>query len=556
MESRTNRDPPEEGLKGSDQVEKLEIRNEVLLPPLEDQYAADQSDASGSVYTENEDETDQDDGRDPLLKRPAEEDLIPRLFKRQKGVLNTEYLDVLNRDIEDAAQRVCFTRDTEETALYPSQIGLTYWSVPEKKLFFEAVARLGQSDLPGIASRIGTKSEIEVNHYLDVLLRARLLRQREVRRPAIEFSEIPAAVELSQQCCHALDEAADAISVRQERKEEQREESKWGDCWDITPRIACQIDKGDYITESQDLPFSRLFNLHTWLRLSERIFMNSSIPSENWDSIDSRPPSMWATAFEDFHSLAVSITKRLVQITIFFSESRIRAKKELVPTTRAIIRAQDVEAAVSSLGLSHDSYEFWSRCARRLRLEVHEEPPQREEEGERGPLSYEEVETLLSNGGEGGEEVFEVPSDLDQVDNSSGNEALSSDFEEPASLSNEEDAAIAREANEVLQFSAADFPETYRKKETLKNRIAFERRQEQYAEERDQYASWQAETEMWELLQKKPPIELPRMKEPGPLQRSTMDVESIFPIGRDWKTKTKYRSEWEGDHGRMPDVSQ
>ncbi|KAF9776387.1 hypothetical protein IL306_005451 [Fusarium sp. DS 682] len=554
MGSETNRDPLDEDLNNTEQVENSEVRNEVLLPLLEGQYAADQTDASGSVYTESEDETDQDDG-DPLLKRPAEEDLVPRLFKRQKGVLNTEYLDVLNRDIEDAAQRLCFTDDTEETTLSSSQLGLTYWSIPEKKLFFEAIARLGQSDLPGIASRIGTKSEIEVNHYLDVLLRARLLRQREVRRPAIEFSEIPAAVELSQQCCHALDEAADAISVRQERKEAQREESKWGDCWDITPRIARQIDKGDSIAEGQDLPFSRLFNLHAWLRLSERIFMNSSIPSENWDSIDNRPPSMWATTFEDFHSLAVSITKRLVQTTIFLSDSRIRAKKELVPTTRDIIRAQDVEAAVSSLGLNHDSHEFWSRCARRLRLEVHEEPPQREEEGEREPLSYEEVETLLSNGGEGDDKALEVLSDLDEVDNSSGNEALSSDFEETASLSNEEDAAISREANEVLQFSAADFPETYRKKETLKNRIAFERRQEQYAEERDQYVSWQAETEIWDLLQKKPPTELPRMQEPGPLQRSTMDVESIFPIGRDWRTKTKYRSEWEGDMS-IPDVSQ
>ncbi|KAH7221874.1 hypothetical protein BKA60DRAFT_314367 [Fusarium oxysporum] len=544
MESETNYEPLDEDLSDTEQVGNLELGDDVLLPPLDEQYVADQTDASGSVYSEKEDETDQDN-EDSSLKRRGEEDLAPRLFKRQKGVLNTEYLDLLNRDIEDAAQRVCFTDDSEETVLYPSQMGLTYWSIPEKKLFFEAIARLGQSDLPGIASRIGTKSEIEVNHYLDVLRRARLLRQRQVRRPAIEFPEIPAAVELSQQCCHALDEAADAISVRQERKEEQREESKWGDCWDISPRIARRIDKGETVVEGQDLPFSKLFNLHTWLRLSERIFMNSSIPSENWDSIDNRPPSIWATTFEDFHSLAVSITNRLVQTTIFLSESRIRAKKELVPTTREIIRAQDVEAAVSSLGLNHNSHQFWNKCARRLRLEVHEEPPQREEEGEREPLSYEEVETLLSNGGDEADQAFEAPSDVDEVANSSGNEALSSDFEEPVSHSNEEEAAIAREANEVLLFSAADFPETYRKKETLKNRIASERRQEQYAEERDQYVSWQAETEMWDLLQKKPLTELPRMPEPGPLQRSTMDVESIFPIGRDWRTTIKYRSEWE-----------
>ncbi|CAF3469701.1 unnamed protein product [Fusarium graminearum] len=461
MESETNHEPLEKDLNETEQIKDLEVKDRIPSP-FPQQYAADDTDVSGSVYTSSEEEFDRNDGH-YSLKRPAEDDLLPRQFKRQKGVLNTDYLDLLNRDIEDAAQRVCFTHEDNETALGSTQIGLTYWSLPEKKLFFEAIARLGQTDLPGIASRIGTKSEVEVNHYLDVLRRARLLRQREVRRPAIEFSEIPAAVELSQQCCHALDEAADAISVRQERKEELREEGKWGECWEITPKIAHRLDKGESINGSQKLQFKGLFNLHTWLRLSERVFMNSSIPSENWQYIDNRPPSMWATTFEDFHSLAVSITKRLVQTTLFMSMSRIRAKRELHPNTRDIVRAQDVQAAIASLGMKLDSRQFWSKCARRLRLE----------------------------------------------------------------------------------FSAADFPETYRKKEVLKNRITTERRQEQYAEERDQFANWQAENEMWDLLQKKPPIELPKVPEPGPLQRSTMDVEGIFPIGRDWMTKTNYRSEWE-----------
>lgn len=545
MESKTNDKPPAGDFNEAEHIKDVEVREEEVLSPLTyGQYAADETEASGSVYTESEDELDQENGL-YSLKRPAEDDLLPRQFKRQKGILNIDYLDLLNRDIEDASQRVCFTHDDEETALYSTQIGLTYWSIPEKKLFFEAIARLGQSDLPGIASRIGTKSEIEVNHYLDVLRRARLLRQREVRRPAIEFPEIPAAIELSQQCCHALDEAADAISVRQERKEELREEGKWGECWEITPKIARRLDKGESITGSQDLHFKGLFNLHAWLRLSERIFMNSSIPSENWHYIDNSPPSMWATTFEDFHSLAVSITKRLVQTTLFLSMSRIRAKKELVPTTRDIVRAQDVEAAIASLGMKPNSHQFWSKCARRLRLEVQEEPPSKDEEceGEGEPLSYEEIENLLSQNDDDVKPTLEP--EFDEIVDSDEPEALSSDFEDPPLLSDDENYAVDREANEVLQFSAADFPETYRKKEVLKNRIITERRQEQYAEERDQYANWQAENVMWDLLQKKPLIELPKMQEPGPLQRSNMDVESVFPIGRDWRSKTRFRSEWE-----------
>ncbi|KAF4976396.1 hypothetical protein FZEAL_6925 [Fusarium zealandicum] len=514
--------------------------------PLQPHDAPNNSDVSGSLYSDSEADGD---GEHPSLKRPADEYLVPRAFKRQRGVLNTDYLDLLNGDIEDAAQRVCFVG--EEGILDPSQIGVTFWSTSEKKLFFEALSRLGQDDLPGIASRIGTKSEIEVNHYLSVIRRAQLLRQREVRRPAIEFAEYPAAVELSQQCCHALDEAADAISVRQERKEEQREESKWGESWDITPRIARRLDQGEGVAEGSDLPFSALFHLHTWLRLSERIFMNSSIPNENWNFIDNNHPSMWATTFEDFHSLAVSITRRLVQTTIFLSMSRIRAKKELMPTTRDIVRSQDVEAAVLSLGLKPNSREFWRKCARRLRLEVYQEPPEKDGEGEQEALSYDEVEDALLRGDEDAEPalapdpttmspMLETLSDIDSE------EVIdSSDFETPFNLSDEEEGEVNREANEVLQYSAADFPETHRKKQSLKNRIATERRQEQYADEQDQYASWQAEADMWDLLQKKPQIELPKVHEPGPLQRSTLDVESIFPIGRDWRSQTKYHSEWE-----------
>ncbi|KAH6996348.1 hypothetical protein BKA56DRAFT_571231 [Ilyonectria sp. MPI-CAGE-AT-0026] len=520
------------------------------IDPVEDPYL------SGSVYAESEDSANssanegEDDDERFSLKRPAEEALIPQAFKRHKGVLNTDYLDLLNGDIEDAAHRVCISGEEDNE---PSQLGVTSWSPLEKKLFFEAMARLGQEDLPGIASRIGSKSEIEVNHYLSVLKRVYLMRQREGLRPALEFSEFPAAVELSQPLCYALDEAADAVSVRQERKEELREENKWGECWDITPRLARKLDKGEPIAEGQDVAFSGVLNVHNWLRLSERIFMNSSIPSDNWSYIENHPPSMWATTFEDFHSLALSITRRLVQTTIFLSMSRIRAKKELIPSTRDIVRRQDVEAAIASLGMTSNSRGFWLKCARRLRLEVYEEPPDQDDEVEQEALTYDQVEEALS-----GDEDRPLSSRLEPTPAFVKEESIEyhsldeseSEFETPFTLSDDEEAAIDNEANEVLQYSAADFPETYRTKESLRNRITTERRQEEYAEVCDQYASGQAEAEMWELLQKKPPMGLPKVNEPGPIQRSKLDVESIFPIGRDWRSKIRYHSEWETEKER------
>ncbi|KAK7402821.1 hypothetical protein QQX98_011413 [Neonectria punicea] len=531
---------------------KMNYEEAELLPELN---TGGDSGPDSDLYHPNETDTDtasEDDERFSL-KRPAEEAPTPRAFKRHKGVLNTEYLDLLNADIEDAAHRICPSGDVD---IEPSQLGLTSWSTAEKNLFFEAMARLGRDDLPGIASRIGTKSEVEVNHYLSVLQRTQLLRQREGLRPEIDFSEYPAAVELSQQLCHALDEAADAVSVRQERKEELREENKWGQCWNVTPKLARKLDNGETIAGGQAAAFAGVLISHNWLRLSERIFMNSSIPSDNWNFIANHPPSMWATTFEDFHSLAVSITRRLVQTTIFMSMSRIRARREAVPSTRDIVKQQDVEAAIASLGISPNSNEFWLKCACRLRLEVYEEPPDRDrdEEVEAEPLSYDEVENALSENENQPVEVETAPEEegfLRFFKQPVLNDHIldDSDFEASVSLSDDEEHAINQEANEVLQFSAADFPETHRTKQSLKSRVATEREQEQYAEDCDEYASYQAEAEMWELLQKKPPMELPKMHEPEPVARSKLDVESIFPIGRDWRSKIRYRSEWETGEG-------
>jgi RNA polymerase I-specific transcription initiation factor RRN5 len=109
----------------------------------------------------------------------------------------------------------------------------------------------------------------------------------------------------------------------------------------------------------------------------------------------------------------------------------------------------------------------------------------------------------------------------------------------------DEEVEIKREANEVLRHSVADFPKTYRIKETLHNRIALERQEEEHAERCDGYASYQEELEMWRLLQQEPVLDLPKRTDPGKLSKTTLDVEGIYPIGRDWSNKLQFRSEWE-----------
>ncbi|KAJ6444470.1 exocyst complex component exo84 [Purpureocillium lavendulum] len=481
-----------------------------------------------------------DAGQRSSLKRPAESIPAFRPFKRQKGTINFEYLELLNRDIDDAAHRACLDDDID---LPPTQIGLTLWSPLEKRQFFEALSRSGRHSAPRIAAHINSKSVIEVQHYIDFLQDADQRRRQFDRRSILATAEYPAAVELSQQCCHAQEEAADAVSLRQEQRESQREEEKWGAYWDVTPDIALKLDRGESPDSTQLPPFSQLFHTSRWLRLSQRLFMNSTVPNSNWHHIDDALPSMWATAFDDFHSLAVSVTRRLVQATLFISMSRIRAKRELVPKTRSFVRRKDAEAAIASLGMLSNSRHMWMKSARRLRLDVFEEPPDRNEEDEQEPMSYDEVERLLGDGVEAGEDAEATTGRLVYKHESASEDE---EDEEEVSPENAEERDIDREANELLWYSAADLRDVTGARQALKLRIATERHQEEQADRADEYASCQAEMEMWEVvLQKKPPMEIPRIQDPGRPERSNRDVESIYPVRRDWTTQLQYRSEWE-----------
>ncbi|ATY64447.1 Homeodomain-like protein [Cordyceps militaris] len=495
-------------------------------------------------------------------KRSGEDDHALRPFKRQRSRLNPDYLDMLNKDIEEAALRVCLDDDDDDTVLPDSQLGLTYWSSPEKHRFFEALARLGRHDLPGIAQRVGTKSTIEVKHYLLVLHEAVAARSASFSR-YLAPTEYPAAVELTPPCCHAQEEAADAVSLMQEARENQREEDRWQKYWDITPKLAAELrTKKPKDDAASKLAFTRLFHVSRWLNLSNHVFMNSTIPGNNWRNVDSRPPSMWATTLEDFHSLALSLTRRLLQATLFITMSRIRAKSELGDGIRNTVRKRDVEAAVASLGLPHNMSDMWLKSARRLRLDVYENPPTRnkyeEEEEEEGPMTYDEVEAVL-----GPKEPSPAPgvgSDLagfnmdplnssDEEDDSAADDSAADDSDAEGQRDHQpldaEACAVNREVNEMLWFAAAglrDLPNTRR---ALRLRVEAERRQEREADAFDEHASNAAETAMWALLHRAAPAPRPKPARAATVRHSTVDLENLYPMNRTWADDLEYRAEWE-----------
>ncbi|KAL2165864.1 hypothetical protein VTG60DRAFT_3713 [Thermothelomyces hinnuleus] len=540
----------------------------------------------------------------------------PRPFKRHRSApFNHAYLALLNSDILDAAQRYAPHHGQtaagdgdggDDTALPASQIGLAYWSEAEKLLFFEALSRLGPDDVAGIAARVRTKSALEVGEYLALLREATAaakgggnaatMKKKEGRAAAaaaVALEDMPAAVELSQACCAALEEAADAVAIRQEGYEEGVERRKWGDAgWLIGKRNhkAVEAEPPEGLREAVGL-----FRLGSWLRLSERVFMNSAVEEYNWARVEGEEPAVRATAVEDFYALAVQVTRRLVAATIYVGESRVKARRELYPDTRNRVWRQDVEAAALSLGLPTNSRKFWVKSARRLRLNVYddEEEDQEDEEeeeeeqdekdnedegwgsvGEQEPMSYDEVERALglepeaAEGDAAADEDTDMSEDELEQDGTSAAESDSgsielgastpyaSEYEEPVAPEEDEaeKEAVTREMNEVLVHSAFEYPKSEKPRAALRNRIRAERAHEAYADRLDARATYHEEKRLWAMLERQPPVDLVKPdvpEEPRKWTKKTVEdlIRSFARAPDDWRSKLEVvPSRWEMDY--------
>lgn len=498
----------------------------------------------------------QDQSPAPSAKRATKRNNLSFIggppLKRQKGTLNQEYLDILNKDIEDASLGVSL--DGEEL-LDPSKVGLTLWSPIEKRQLYEALARDGEPHIEKIASKLGTKSVLEVRHYIQFVRSLAKSRRGTKDRCLLQFSEMPAAVEMSQECCQAQEEAADAVSVRQEKHEQFRESTKWGNYWDITPKIAAALHKRTEESSLPDYPFARLFNLPQWLELSRRVFMNSSVPDGNWTNFESEPPSIWATSLEDFHSLTLSITKRLVQASLFMAMSRIRTQSTFNPNIKQRVRRRDVRAAIASLSLPRDASTFWASCPRRLRLDVVDPLDTDIDNSQTEPLSYNDVEAALSTSQRNSD--FESAIKTQRANSESAEDpALDSDSGSDISEmldtnadgeDNDANPNVEADVAEALQYSATTVRDLRRFRLALTARIKADYKDELHADDIDKRNSAQAESQMWKSLQNapsKPPPKLKRRLPQAPRTiLSTTDID--LPSTEDWDEKTTYYAPWE-----------
>lgn len=292
---------------------------------------------------------------------------------------SNEYLDLLNDQIALAAEGP----DAERLPLQPSQVGATTWTSIEKDTLFASLTSLGRHDVKRIADAIGSKSEYEVTEYLSLLRAARhelASRLSKDGRPLTAL-DLPAACELSEDCEDALEVAADAIAWDVEKSDQAKEQKRHGRYWLLDDQVAAQVEceiarapPSDTHESANPVAAAELLHLGNWLELTEVLVRHDTDYDNLWnfqDEFDVRQLSIFHTAFNDFHNLAVSLTRRLVQATIFQATSRLRALDVVSRRRAEEVRHQDVYAAAQVLGLSDDWSGFWIGCARRNNLQIH-----------------------------------------------------------------------------------------------------------------------------------------------------------------------------------------
>lgn len=488
------------------------------------------------------------------LKRKVIEELTaaqPR-SKRLRNCYNDRYRELFNNTIEDFSAPPTVEADDP---LPPSQIGISIWSAEEKEILFHVLGRKGRHNLKGIAAELNCKSEAEVFIYLELLRKAAAEEQLRARRLRIfDASTIDATFDISQECTTALDLSAEALSVLQQREEERLERGKYDKYWLLTPSTAkwadqCVQEGGIMEGElSEAIPAAALLNLGNFLRLSKRFFMNSYDPEYNWRSYTNRPkaPTIMYTAFSDFHTLVISITKRLVQSILFFAMSRLRAMEHRDYEPHQHVKRCDVLAALKVLGMGVDKKRFWIGIARRCKLRVYEKV--RHTRASDKQYSYDEVEQMLGRLDTHEDNGLDDPS----------TDGINSEFRTYPGLSSAmnsskdsmSDSSSIRSAHTESDAPAQEFDLPQSNSEEAQDQERDEKAQDDYMEALDQNASREEEQRLWEMLEDEPTEQIKLVEMPeAPLLGRTNRGDLV-----DWTSWVDYAGEWETLETTVPAV--
>lgn len=473
--------------------------------------------------------------------------------KRLRPLYSDGYHRLFNQTVLKAAHRDKGRNSTEDSR--PTQLGITKWTPSEQATFFEMLAFRGRDDLPGLAAAIGTKSEPEIRAYLLQVDEASTNQQiYEPLDSLLDQAEIPAALDVSQECETALEDAADALALLQQKEDIKAEKERHGKQWLLTPKISRTLSEqlSDEVgTAAEIAPAANLLNLPNFLSLMEQLFMNSTNPDYDYRTyapFEHMQPCIFYTAFCDLHTLVVSLTRRIIQSVVFLALSRQRAEEESRRNLQGVIKQVDVMAALGILGLKANSHDYWVGLARRCKLDVYEgyvaDDIRTNSLGE--PLAYADVEKILDQDRRDTEQYARERLEI------SDPAAMPFDDETHSSTSTDTDSQRSGlDANPDNDSSTSvDLSSDYRSSDRSRIQHYQHQAEDAYITSLDNEASLREEVRLWHILDREPPQEILPQDVDIP-QKPTLEPKPLEDIGG-WREMTTYAAEWETFGSTVP----
>ncbi|WPG97805.1 Hypothetical protein R9X50_00058600 [Acrodontium crateriforme] len=549
--------------------------------------ASEDSESSGSPTPEDlKPEPESSDEGNPTSLLPGE-----RKPRSSRGHV-ARYRNLLNSVIEE----VCSSRPLEdETGPLPgSQIGASFWTSNEKEAFFSALALRGPGDLPSLARAIGTKSIPEIQIYMQLLQSGVVEANATLQLDqSLDLSTVSAACEVSAECEAALEAASDALGRFVKEHEYESLKARLGDEWLIDQTVAQRLDdefgedrddeeddaKAEQSDDESPLgPFfgkaddsrikdetttsARLIRPSILLHLSENIFMNGQPGTgANWrdvlpdeKSIDS--PAMVRTAFDDFYNLTISLTRRLVQASLFQAMTRLRASdaSRVNWKPQSNVTAIDVTTAIDILGVKPNSKYFWAKTARKCDVNVYTDSS-KYKDGRVSTkvgvqLTHDEVEIELGLPMASREPDERIKDALGTESDDYTIESVNEDNGAQPSNTISSESELEAEENEANTVHESETDEDSTAGKSMKrnrelSESDFIQAEFAYLDAFDQQASRFEERNLWEILGSEPTQlkvaaddELPDSPKASKTIRDSLSTSN-------WRHRVQYQAEWE-----------
>ncbi|KAJ5689619.1 hypothetical protein N7462_004011 [Penicillium macrosclerotiorum] len=483
-------------------------------------------------------------------------DIAQQAYNEHIRTLPPKALEGYTALLKQMENEITFTAATEnDEGNNVSQHGAVIWTATEKDIFYNILDRRGKNGIKEIAAAIATKSELEVMEYLRILhkgLEKHHTHERHVK--TITIGDVPAAAEVSQDCCAELDKYAATLTMQESALAGPALRRRYNDYWIIDEAQAKSLS--DLET---DVPMpgginlaANLLNTPMWIQLSRRLFMNfgGSRIDDNWVHIiksKDESPSMTGDAYMNFYALVVSITRRLVHSSLFFAMCRLRSSRRVGADRQGAVRKQDVKAAISTLGMQNTRPNLakLTACHDLSIIDV------RKRKGwVARKFTSDEAALIL----DGEDDYFEQTRDSRLTTESSGDE----DSDEDSDGDNDGDS------HEESSDGEANYRSPSRRRSPSQD---FELSsplsspdegpldpEEGYAENVDQENSRSEELKLWRMLQQPAPLSLgePLSSEEDDKEKNK-ELAAQKPFGErrtkqelvDWRDRTLHRSEWE-----------